>query len=86
MAFTLSGMPSTIELIELLAALMVPAGLYWVLTNTRTLNWADMLIGIGMLIIPTVVILGIEGVITPSAGALMIGLALGHTMAMFDTD
>lgn len=86
MALTTSWMPSTIELIELLAALMVPAGLYWVISTTRTLNWADMLIGIGILIIPTVVILGIEGVISPSAGALMIGLALGHTIAMFDTD
>lgn len=86
MALLPTWWPSTLGAIELLAALTIPVGLYAVISTMRAMRWSDLLVGVGMLLLPAVIILSIEKVFPPAAGALMIGLVLGHTMAMFDTD
>lgn len=83
-------LPSTFQTIELFAALSAVFGMYFVVSKTMQsdsdLKWMDLLVAVGAFIVPGIILLAMERILPPVAGALVLGLMLGHTMAMLDDD
>lgn len=83
-------LPSTTQMVELIAGASILLGLYFVISKVRKsdsdLKWLDLLVAVGAFAVPTLVILGVEGFFHPVAASLVIGLLLGHTLAMLDWD
>lgn len=82
------GPPTVGQVVQVLAALVIPIGLFFVVSrrDEQRILWPDLLIAIGIFVIPALVILGIQGVLSPEFAALFIGIVMGHVMAMLDDD
>lgn len=80
--------PTVGQIVQVLAGLMIPIGLFFVVTrrDEQRILWPDLLIAIGIFVIPTLVVLGIQGILSPEFSALFIGIVMGHVMAMLDDD
>ncbi len=80
--------PTVAQVVQFLAAAMIPIGLFYVATrrDEQRLKWRDLLIAIGIFVLPIVVILGIQGILSSSYAALIMGIVMGHVMAMLDDD
>jgi len=80
--------PTVGQLVQLLAALVIPIGLFFVITRRdgQRILWPDLLIVTGIFVVPALVILGVREIISPEFAALFIGIVMGHVVAMLDTD
>lgn len=72
--------------LQLLFAMMLPIGLFLVVTGTRTVKWNDLLLAIGMFVVPSVAILQMQGNLPIEVTTAVMGFALGHAMEMLDED
>lgn len=86
-AFGPSG-PSASLAVQLILATMLPATTFWLLgrPKVRTVTWFDMLRLVGVLVVPTVVILALRGVVSPEVTAGVLGVTIGHVVTFVDTD
>lgn len=78
--------PTVVEGIQLIVALALPFGTYLVLQKPSVIRWKDILRVIGGIILPALLIIALQESIPISATALFIGIFLGHTVTMIDTD
>lgn len=74
--------------VQLVLAAMLPATTYWLLgrPKVRTVKWFDMLRLIGVLVVPTVLLLAMRGVVSPEVTAGVLGVTFGHVVTFVDTD
>lgn len=69
-----------------LIALMAPIGTGTIMTRRATLKWREMLLIGGTTIVPLLAILAVQGLISPLATVIIVGLLTGHLLTHLDTD
>lgn len=79
-------MVTPLQLVEILAALSIPLGLYWVGNQIRSVRWGYLVQSIVVLTLPALFLLAVEDIIPNVAAAVFAGLLLGHITTYLDTD
>ncbi|WP_440989020.1 hypothetical protein [Haloarchaeobius baliensis] len=69
-----------------LIALMAPIGAGTIITRRPTLKWTEMLLIAGTCIVPLLVVLSVQRLISPLATVIIVGLVIGHLLTHLDTD
>ena len=80
--------PTATGAVQLLLALTLPAATLALLGKSKvtSVTWFDVLGVIGVLLVPTTVILALRGVIGPQVTAGIVGVLFGHVVTFIDTD
>lgn len=76
------------NLVQVILMTTIPVAVLGILGNSlvRTIHWKDMLMMIGVTLLPATVVLAIRGVIHPVVVMGVIGILTGHTVAFMDSD
>ena len=69
-----------------LIALMAPIGTGTIMMRRATLKWEEILLIGGTIIVPLLAVLAVQGLISPLATVIVVGLLAGHVLTHLDTD
>lgn len=73
-------------LTQLILLSAVPIGAGYVLTNAPTIKWKDVLIALGIAVMPVLVALAIQGLFSGMMIAIFLGVVSGHIITHLDDD
>lgn len=81
----MTGMTNLVQIIMMTS---IPLVVLTILGNSliRTIHWKDMLMMIGVSLLPVTVLLAIRGLIDPIVAMGVIGILSGHTVAFVDSN
>jgi|GEM_PF-3529427 len=79
-------MVTPLQIVELLAALSIPLGIYWIASQIRSVRWMYLVQAIVVVTFPGLFLLAVEDVIPNVAAAVFAGLLFGHITTQLDTD
>lgn len=77
-------MVTPLQIAELVAAALMPIGLYFIMTQVRDVRWVDLSQGIVVVAVPALFILAVEDIVPNVAAAVFTGLLFGHMTTYLD--
>lgn len=77
---------SMAEVISIILATTIPLAAYQVIQLTRVIQWSDVVVFIGLTLLPAAAILALMGAMSGAAVTGIIGILTAHSLGIIDTD
>lgn len=81
-------MTGVTNLVQVIIAAAIPIAVLGILGNQliRTVHWKDMLLVVGVSLLPATILLALRGLIDPLVAMGVVGIMTGHLVAFVDND